>query len=104
MRYRALHMCNVDWPSKRNAPTSLEGGRWERWAIRLDGGLSIPPLSRNKRRRTKEARGLQLAPMPDRQYTGVFPVVPTTFDERGDLDLESQLRAVDFLIDAGSNG
>jgi dihydrodipicolinate synthase/N-acetylneuraminate lyase len=38
------------------------------------------------------------------KYTGVFPVVPTTFDERGELDLESQRRAVDFLIEAGSNG
>ena len=42
--------------------------------------------------------------MQARRYAGVFPVVPTTFDERGDLDLESQRRAVDFLIDAGSNG
>jgi dihydrodipicolinate synthase/N-acetylneuraminate lyase len=38
------------------------------------------------------------------RYTGVFPVVPTTFEEDGRLDLESQTRAVDFLIDAGSNG
>ncbi len=35
---------------------------------------------------------------------GVFPVVPTTFTESGALDLESQLRCVDFMIDAGSNG
>src|SRR5204863_4695919 len=42
--------------------------------------------------------------MPDLTYIGVFPVVPTIFDERGDLDLAGQLRAVDFLIDAGSNG
>jgi len=42
--------------------------------------------------------------MPDPTYAGVFPVVPTIFDERGDLDLAGQLRAVDFLIDAGSNG
>jgi dihydrodipicolinate synthase/N-acetylneuraminate lyase len=40
----------------------------------------------------------------NRRFTGVFPVVPTTFDERGDLDLESQKRSVDFLIDAGSDG
>ncbi|CAA9306248.1 MAG: L-2-keto-3-deoxyarabonate dehydratase [uncultured Chloroflexi bacterium] len=40
----------------------------------------------------------------NRRYTGVYPVVPTTFDERGELDLESQKRSVDFLIDAGSNG
>ena len=38
------------------------------------------------------------------RYTGVFPVVPTTFTDQGDLDLESQKRCVDFLIDAGSNG
>lgn len=35
---------------------------------------------------------------------GVFPVVPTIFDERGELDLEGQLRAADFMIDAGSEG
>jgi dihydrodipicolinate synthase/N-acetylneuraminate lyase len=39
-----------------------------------------------------------------RPYRGVFPVVPTTFHESGDLDLESQVRAVDFMIEAGSNG
>ncbi|MGH7086718.1 MAG: dihydrodipicolinate synthase family protein, partial [Acetobacteraceae bacterium] len=38
------------------------------------------------------------------RYAGVFPVVPTTFDAAGALDLESQRRAVDFMIDAGSNG
>lgn len=37
-------------------------------------------------------------------YSGVFPIAPTTFDERGDLDLESQRRAIDFLIDAGVDG
>ena len=35
------------------------------------------------------------------RYKGVFPVVPTTFDESGALDLESQKRCVDFMIDAG---
>jgi 2-keto-3-deoxy-L-arabinonate dehydratase len=39
-----------------------------------------------------------------RRYTGIFPVVPTTFDEQGALDLPSQLRAIDFMIDAGSDG
>jgi dihydrodipicolinate synthase/N-acetylneuraminate lyase len=39
-----------------------------------------------------------------RRYEGVFPVVPTTFDETGALDLASQKRCVDFMIDAGSNG
>ncbi|MES2955260.1 MAG: dihydrodipicolinate synthase family protein [Pseudomonadota bacterium] len=38
------------------------------------------------------------------RYTGVFPVVPTTFTESGELDLPSQLRCIDFMIDAGSNG
>ncbi len=39
-----------------------------------------------------------------RPYQGVFPVVPTTFTESGGLDLASQKRCVDFMIDAGSNG
>jgi 2-keto-3-deoxy-L-arabinonate dehydratase len=38
------------------------------------------------------------------RYRGIFPVVPTTFDERGALDLDSQRRCVDFMIDAGSDG
>lgn len=38
------------------------------------------------------------------RFQGLFPVVPTTFDESGQLDLESQKRCVDFMIDAGSNG
>jgi dihydrodipicolinate synthase/N-acetylneuraminate lyase len=38
------------------------------------------------------------------RYQGVFPVVPTIFDERGGLDLAGQKRCVDFMIDAGSNG
>jgi dihydrodipicolinate synthase/N-acetylneuraminate lyase len=38
------------------------------------------------------------------RHRGVFPVVPTTFTEEGELDLPSQLRCVDFMIDAGSNG
>jgi len=37
-------------------------------------------------------------------YTGCFPIAPTTFDVRGELDLESQKRVVDFLIDAGVAG
>jgi 4-hydroxy-tetrahydrodipicolinate synthase len=37
-------------------------------------------------------------------YRGVFPVAPTIFDENGKLDLEGQKRAIDFMIDAGSNG
>lgn len=38
------------------------------------------------------------------RYNGIFPVVPTTFHEDGSLDLESQRRSVDFMIDAGSDG
>jgi dihydrodipicolinate synthase/N-acetylneuraminate lyase len=38
------------------------------------------------------------------RHVGVYPVVPTTFTASGDLDLPSQLRCVDFMIDAGSNG
>ena len=37
-------------------------------------------------------------------YRGVFPVVPTIFDERGALDLDGQKRALDFMIEAGSHG
>ncbi|HET7863727.1 MAG TPA: dihydrodipicolinate synthase family protein [Burkholderiaceae bacterium] len=37
-------------------------------------------------------------------YKGVFPVVPTTFNDAGELDLDSQRRCVDFMIDAGSTG
>ena len=39
-----------------------------------------------------------------RRYQGIFPVVPTTFTESGELDLASQKRCVDFMIDAGSDG
>ncbi len=45
--------------------------------------------------------------MTDKQpapYRGVFPVVPTVFDDQGDLDLAGQRRALDFMIDAGSEG
>ena len=38
------------------------------------------------------------------RYRGIFPVVPTTFTESGELDLASQKRCVDFMIDAGSHG
>ena len=38
------------------------------------------------------------------RYQGLFPVVPTTFTEAGELDLASQKRCVDFMIDAGSDG
>src|SRR5437763_7034452 len=38
------------------------------------------------------------------RYQGVFPVVPTIFNEDGTLDLPGQKRCVDFMIDAGSHG
>jgi 2-keto-3-deoxy-L-arabinonate dehydratase len=38
------------------------------------------------------------------RFRGVFPVVPTIFTESGELDLAGQKRAVDFMIDAGSDG
>src|SRR3954467_11607549 len=37
-------------------------------------------------------------------YRGVFPILPTTFDAEGNLDLESQLRAADFVVDSGAAG
>jgi 4-hydroxy-tetrahydrodipicolinate synthase len=42
--------------------------------------------------------------MAQQPYRGVFPVAPTIFDDAGRLDLEGQKRAIDFMIDAGSNG
>ena len=38
------------------------------------------------------------------RFRGIFPVVPTPFTESGELDLASQKRCVDFMIDAGSDG
>jgi 2-keto-3-deoxy-L-arabinonate dehydratase len=38
------------------------------------------------------------------RYRGIFPVAPTTFTESGELDLASQKRCIDFMIDAGSDG
>ena len=43
-------------------------------------------------------------PTAPRPYRGVFPVAPTIFDDRGELDLDGQRRCIDFMIDAGSNG
>lgn len=45
-----------------------------------------------------------MSPSRAPRYRGIFPVVPTTFTDDGALDLESQKRCVDFMIDAGSNG
>lgn len=38
------------------------------------------------------------------RYRGIFPVVPTTFHEDGRLDLASQKRCLDFMIDSGVDG
>jgi len=38
------------------------------------------------------------------RYRGIFPVVPTTFHEDGTLDLASQKRCIDFMIDSGVDG
>lgn len=40
----------------------------------------------------------------ERPYRGVFPILPTTFDEEGNVDEVSQLRAVDFYLAAGVDG
>ena len=42
--------------------------------------------------------------MKQPRYRGVFPVAPTPFTASGELDLASQKRCIDFMIDAGSNG
>lgn len=45
-----------------------------------------------------------MSAMKTPRYKGVFPVAPTTFTASGELDLPSQKRCIDFMIDAGSNG
>jgi 2-keto-3-deoxy-L-arabinonate dehydratase len=42
--------------------------------------------------------------MTEMVYAGVFPIAPTTFDDRGEIDLGSQRRVIDFMVDAGVNG
>ena len=42
--------------------------------------------------------------MTETIYSGILPVVPTTFTETGDLDLESQRRALDCMVDQGVDG
>jgi 2-keto-3-deoxy-L-arabinonate dehydratase len=51
---------------------------------------------------TNEANGVHAVKAA--RFKGVFPVVPTTFTESGELDIASQKRCVDFMIDAGSTG
>lgn len=42
--------------------------------------------------------------MTDRPYGGILPVVPTTFADDGAIDLESQRRALDCIVDQGVDG
>jgi len=42
--------------------------------------------------------------MSTQVYRGVFPVAPTVFDDRGELDLDGQKRCTDFMIESGSHG
>lgn len=42
--------------------------------------------------------------MADQVYRGIFPIVPTAFDDHGAIDEASQLRAAEFFIDAGVHG
>ena len=37
-------------------------------------------------------------------YNGVFPIAPTPFDDQGSIDLESQERVLDCMIDQGVDG
>lgn len=37
-------------------------------------------------------------------WAGIFPIVNTTFDEHGELDIKSQLALVNFLIECGAHG
>jgi 2-keto-3-deoxy-L-arabinonate dehydratase len=42
--------------------------------------------------------------MAHRVFSGVFPIAPTPFDDQGELDLTSQRRVIDYMIDAGVSG
>ncbi len=37
-------------------------------------------------------------------YSGVFPIAPTPFTERGELDLDGQRRVLDCMVDQGVDG
>ena len=45
-----------------------------------------------------------MAGLSNPRYKGIFPVAPTTFHEDGQLDLASQRRCLDFMIDSGVDG
>lgn len=42
--------------------------------------------------------------MPDKAYTGVYPIAPTPFTQAGDLDLDGMRRVLDCMIDQGVDG
>src|SRR4030095_6714558 len=62
---------------------------------------SIRSAARSSRRGRQETPMSTLTTAP---FKGVFPGGPTTFTDLGELDLPSQKRCIDFMIDAGSNG
>lgn len=37
-------------------------------------------------------------------YRGIFPIVPTPFNDNGSLDLDGQRRVIDCMIDQGIDG
>jgi len=45
-----------------------------------------------------------MASLSQPRFRGIFPVAPTTFAADGSLDLPSQKRALDFMIDSGVDG
>ena len=38
------------------------------------------------------------------RFSGIFPIVNTTFTEDGRIDLDSQRRLVRFMLDSGAHG
>ena len=45
-----------------------------------------------------------MAGLSNPRFRGIFPVAPTTFHPDGSLDLASQKRCFDFMIDSGVDG
>lgn len=45
-----------------------------------------------------------MAGLSNPRYRGIFPVAPTTFNPDGTLDIASQKRCIDFMIDSGVDG
>ena len=42
--------------------------------------------------------------MAAQSHSGVFPIVPTPFSETGELDVDSQRRVIDCMVDQGNAG